>query len=391
MPRHHVLTRLARYFSVLWVDPPKGWREILTRRREHDMNEPLPQEHYAGFHCHRQEAWLPLLYRPAGIATMLARQRLKRGAQVLRTQGVKKLIVYLWRPEFEPALDILPHDLSCYHIDDEYSFAPEEQPLDEQELRVIRRVSQVFIHSPALLERKGGFNPQTFFVPNGVDYQAFAADHAEPAALRSIPRPRIGYVGNVKVQLDIQLLLSLAERHPTWSFIFVGPIKPMGDDVAAVEALRRYPNVHCLGYKTIQEIGAYPQHMDVCILPYRMNDYTKYIYPLKLHEYLAAGRPVVASPIRSLEEFDGLIRLAVGSDAWSDAIAKSLGPNDVGPEASYARRMVAAEYDWNKLVDNIAHIMCASLGLSEAIPFSSACPRPALQGDPFQRVRVGCP
>src|SRR5262249_6312467 len=132
-------------------------------------------------------------------------------------------VLHLWHPQFEAALDAGRHDLSLYHIDDEYSFSPDAPPVSPQEERVMRRVSQAFAISPPLMERKGGINPHFAFVPEGVDYRLYATPVAEPADLRPIKRPRIGYTGNLKRQLDWPLLRDLARRHPGWSFVYVGP------------------------------------------------------------------------------------------------------------------------------------------------------------------------
>ena len=77
------------------------------------------------------------------------------------------------------------------------------------------------------------------------------------------------------------------------------------------------PNVYFLGGKPTACLGGYPQHFDVCIMPYQVDDYTKYVYPLKLHEYLASGKPVVSSSIRSVEDFRHVVALAGSREQWS--------------------------------------------------------------------------
>jgi glycosyltransferase involved in cell wall biosynthesis len=259
-------------------------------------------------------------------------------------------------------LDGGSYDLSCYHIVDEYSFSAIEGALSEREVRLINRVDQVFIHSPALLERKGHFNPHTRFIPNGVDYQAFAAPQAEPADLKEIPHPRLGYIGIIKTQLNFQILLELATRHPQWSFVFVGPRGKLGPDVTLVDQLAKLRNVYFLGHKPKEIACAYPQHMDVCLLPYKANDYTKYIYPLKLNEYLAGGKPIVGTPIRSLLEFAHVIKLASTQADWSRALTESLAPHMVSNDETQNRRNIAKQVDWGTLVHSIVGSICERLG-----------------------------
>src|SRR5262249_12564679 len=119
------------------------------------------------------------------------------------------------------------------------------------------------------------------------------------------------------------------------------------------------------GFQVASQSGcfqSYTQHLDVCMLCYEMNDYTKFIYPLKLHESLGSGRPVVGSPIRSLVEFAQIIRLVRTTDEWSQALHDSLAPPASSVTEVEARRSIARQYDWNRVVELIAHALCAQLG-----------------------------
>jgi glycosyltransferase involved in cell wall biosynthesis len=254
--------------------------------------------------------------------------------------------------------------VSCYHIDDEYSFSPVEQELDAAEVQLIRRVDQVFIHSPAMMEKKGGQNPNTLLVPNGVDYQKYASPVPEAVDLRGIPKPRIGYTGNLKTMLDWRLLLKLSEMHPEWSFVLVGGVLPQLEVLEAREELSRRANIYLLGPQPSESIPSYVQHFDVCIMPYKVNDYTKYIYPLKLHEYLAGGKPVLGSPLPSLQPFREVVLLADGSEEWSNMLTRALSLQQNTGEHRARRQRVAAGYDWNFLVGKLASTLTRHLGLT---------------------------
>ena len=181
----------------------------------------------------------------------------------------------------------------------------------------------------------------------------------------------MGYVGIIKHQLDLALLVALAERHRQWSFVLVGPQRRRGDGAALIRRLSQLPNVYLLGGKPVDALPAYVQHMDVCMLCYEVNEYTKFIYPLKLHEYLASGRPVVGSPIRSLQEFRHAIRLARTPEEWSIALSDMLDPFYHSSTQVEARRRIAREYDWNTLVARIARTLCSRLGASYVERFDS--------------------
>jgi glycosyltransferase involved in cell wall biosynthesis len=362
MSRHQILTRLATYFHVLWVNPSSDWHEFPNQAALPAVEVSLLPEN---FRVYQAERWLPRFYKPAWLANLTFRTRLRHARQMLLQRGCQKIILYLWRPEFAGSLDWVPFNLSCYHIVDEYSFSEEELPVSEQEGSLIRRVDHVFVHTQALLEKKGRLSRSVNLIPNGVAYRDFATAVPEPANLAPIPRPRIGYAGFLKKTLDWELLSALAQRHPDYSFVFVGDLVNHDTAERGVSALSRFPNVYFLGCVTTLELAHYPQHFDVAIMPYVLNDYTKYIYPLKLHEYLASGSPVVASPIRLLQEFERIIRLCNTVDDWSLGISQALQHEANSFAARSARQTVARKYDWNVLTNRVAQVFCRKLDLPQ--------------------------
>ena len=201
-------------------------------------------------------------------------------------------------------------------------------------------------------------------MPNGVDYAAYVRTWPEPADLAAIPRPRVGYVGVIKKQLDLELLYALAGRHRPWSFVLVGPQKHHDDIGALIRKLAGLPNVHFLGAKPVSELPSYSQHMDVCMLCYKVDDYTKFIYPLKLHESLATGLPCVGAPIRTFQEFPEVLDLADTVEEWSEALAAALSPPARSDARRAARREVARQHDWDRLVHTIAATIADRLGPS---------------------------
>jgi glycosyltransferase involved in cell wall biosynthesis len=356
--RHQILTRLSHYFNVSWIGPAPGWRNVLrhTRERRHrvrDYGTASPE----AFSVCMAPPWLPTVHRPAWLGDQLDRGRLLRAARDLRKRGSRRIVLSLWRADFHRAVDFVKHDLAVYHIDDEYSFSAAETPMDPRERQLIESADLVLVHSRELLRRKGHINPNTAFSPNGVDYSAFATPQPEPVDLSAIPRPRIAYTGFLKRHLDWNMLRRLIAARREWRFVFIGPTGPDPELVPLLDAIAREPNAHFLGTKSRLEIGAYPQHCDVCIMPYRADAYTRCIYPLKLHEYLASGRPVVGSRIDSIEAFGNVVSLASGAREWEDAVAEALGPEANTPGRRIERQAVAREHDWNRLVERIASLI----------------------------------
>jgi glycosyltransferase involved in cell wall biosynthesis len=360
MSRHQILTRLATYFEVVWVNPSPNWREIL---HEPTTREQTGSRLHDGFHIYEPEFWLPRLYRPRFLADFTFRKRIERAKRLLCRKGCQKIILYLWHPEFEQGLNAIDFDSSCYHIVDEYSFSDVDLPNSPQERKILERVDQVIVHTPALLEKKGPLSRRISLIPNGVAYSTFASAVPEPSALVKIPHPRIGYAGFLKKTLDWKLLGELSRRHLDWSFVFAGAKTHHPEVVEAVLRLSNRPNVYFLGGMSSLEIAKYPQHFDVCLMPYQINDYTNYVYPLKLHEYLASGRPVVASRIRLVSQFDRVIPICAAVEEWSSAISKALQPQANSPESRKARQAIARQYDWDGIVDRIAQILWQNLDI----------------------------
>ncbi len=353
--RHHILTRLATRFRVQWIEPPHEWRDAARTARERSRESQTPDP--APLVVRRAELWLPHLYRPRWLATRVNALRMARARTALLAQGCTRVVLYAWHYDCLPDVRAVPHDLIVYHIVDEYSYAETEHAIEPAERELIARADRVIVHSPALMAKKGHINPATVMIPNGVDYHAFAHRRAEPADLVPIPHPRVGYAGFIKKQLDWHLMYRLARRHPEWSWVFVGARHAHSEITEALHDLAQLSNVFFLGPKPASMLASYPQHFDVSIMPYRSIDYTKYIYPLKLHEYLAAGQPIVATRINALEAFAHVVALVDSEDSWSAAIAAGMTPAMHAAAERDRRQAVARQHDWDTLVGRVAAVI----------------------------------
>lgn len=361
MPRHQVVGRLPKYFPTVWIEPADNWREYFLPSGKQFMQGDRWTEPVPGMDVLTPGLRHPLFFRPTALFQATFRSRLAAARRRLLQRGVKQVVLYIWRDEFADAIDLVGHDFSCYHIDDEYSFSEVDLPNSPRELRLIQRVDQLIVHSPALWRKKGGINPQTAFIPNGVDYASFANPRLEPADLAAIPHPRMGYAGVIKKQLDLDLLIRLATARPQYSLAMVGPVMNVSGKEQLLDRLRALPNVHFLGAKPPDQLGAYMQHFDVCLMCYEVNEYTRYIYPLKMHEYLASGRPAISSPIDAVVPHADFVTLADSPERWLEAVDASLAPQAQSAERAAARRAHAHEHDWDVLVDRIAALFESGL------------------------------
>ena len=218
-----------------------------------------------------------------------------------------------------------------------------------EEERLIKTADVIFCTSPSIAKRKAALNPSTFLVRLGVDAGLYArvmgSDLPLPADLKGIPEPRIGYVGALDAyKVDFELLDAVAREHPEWHWVLIGGTGV--SDGTTASALPRGPNLHYLGVKPRAEIPLYLKFCSVLAVPYRRNDYTENLTTLKMHEYLATGKPVAATELPHFRRLLPLIRIASGSREFAAAIAEGLQERDASLREK--RRAVAADQSWEK-------------------------------------------
>jgi glycosyltransferase involved in cell wall biosynthesis len=350
--RHHVLERLAKYYQVVWVEPPRDWRKFFTPSGPNFLAADRWSQASPSMDVLTTGWRHPHFHRPGWFSALSLKSRLSLARKRLLAGGATRIALYIWRDEFADALDLVSHDFSCYHVDDEYSFSDDDRPNSIRETNLLRRVDQVIVHSHALLGKKGGVNQRTALVPNGVDFRLFSTPDREPSDMSPIPHPRIGYAGVIKKQLDFDLLIRLARERPDWSFVLVGPVTNVEGKEQQLETLHRLRNVYFLGVKPAKALPGYIQHFDACLMCYEVNDYTRYINPLKLHEYLASGRPVISSSIEAVRRFANVVSIAENDKEWVQAIEHGL--NEADGAGATARRDASLANDWDVLVERIA-------------------------------------
>jgi len=326
----------------------------LRRRRS---SEPTP----SGLNIFRSPLWLPRFFRTKLLDDLVRAAQLRSALRQLSSHGCSKVVLSIWRPEFLFELNQAGADFTVFHVDDEYSFTDDAPDVADERL-MLSSVNQVIVHSAVLMEKKSPANPHTLMLSNGVDFAAYSTSYPEPPDLEAIAHPRIGYSGFLKRQLDWRLMAQLAERHPDWSFVFVGATRSHDELRDSIQQLSKRSNCHFLGAKTTREMARYAQHFDCCLMPYMATNYTNAIYPMKLHEYLASGRPVVGTSIGTLKAFGATIELASSIDEWSAAIARSLAPAANTRERRLERQGLARQHDWNNLVYRVAATIAGGLG-----------------------------
>lgn len=191
------------------------------------------------------------------------------------------------------------------------------------------------------------YNPQSFYVGQGCELDLFMQTEglAKPSDMLAIPSPIIGYVGALQsIRLDIEILMHIAASKPEWNLVLVGP----EDDVFKSSPLHQCKNVYFIGSKDPSELPQYIHAFDVCINPQIVNQVTIGNYPRKIDEYLAVGKPVVATKTEAMRIFMEHCYLADDKHSYVDCITKALETNS--PELANQRRVFASGHTWENSV-----------------------------------------
>ncbi len=187
------------------------------------------------------------------------------------------------------------------------------------------------------------YNKKSFYVGQGCDLSLFdnSTGIAVPTDITPIKRPIIGYVGALQsLRLDMELLAHVATQRPDWSIVLVGP----EDDQFKASNLHQIPNIHFLGSKDGSQLPAYINAFDVCINPQLINQITIGNYPRKIDEYLAMGKPVVATLTRAMEIFAEHVYLGKNKEDYVTLIQQALDENS--PEREANRKVFATSHSW---------------------------------------------
>jgi glycosyltransferase involved in cell wall biosynthesis len=376
---HYLMREFAKTNRVLFVDHPLTLKDCLTGRSDPGWEERLKRTFgrspaLRSLSDPERSLWvltpppiipngLPRPWYDLGLAVSARRVRHAIRA-ACRELGFK-------RPIFWVSFDVplgselagrLGERLVVYHCFDAIEGEPYIARHGERlEAALMRRSDVVFTTSEDLQARKGIAHENGHFVPNGVDFRHFARALDPrlrvPDDLARLPRPVLGYLGNLEARVDFALLEGVARARRDWSIALVGPVPPAYSE--RLRALAALPNVHALGPRQASAAPAYLKGFDVAMIPFVKSPQTRAIYPLKLNEYLAAGRPVVMTPFTDLDEFRTVCRVADGVTEWVGAIARAL--EEDGDEAKRERQAIARGHDWAERAERTGRILVASL------------------------------
>lgn len=358
--QHHLMSRLAAAGNrVLFVEslglrrPTVAGRDVsrMARRLVRGLRPPRERDGV--------QVLSPLvipLHGNAAVRRVNARLLPFLVGRAARRLGMERPILWGYVPQAEVLLDALDPSLVVYHCVDDIAT---QEGIDAvsfraAEERYARRADLVLASAPRLAERMRELSDNVLYAPNVADTALFATalqDGPVDPAVAALPGPRLVFTGAIaEKKLDLPLLRDVARARRDWTIALVGPVG-LGDPHTDVAALEAEPNVHLLGARRYEELPAVLRGADVTLIPYRASELTASIFPMKVYEYLAAGRPVVATSLPALAGVEE-IAVADGPEAFTAAVARELAGDT--PQRRAARSAAAAANSWDARLAEIS-------------------------------------
>ena len=313
----HLLSRLARHYQVVFVEEPiRSERPArLERTTPHpgvEVLKPHTPIDAAGFHDDQLSVLKPLL------------------ADYLTTNRIDDYFVWFYTPMALPLLTDLEPRAIVYDCMDELSaFKDAPRQMRQRETALLKSAQLVLTGGPSLYESKRRLHPNVLCLPSAVDADhysnATATTRAEPMRRAqqlqgSIGLPRLGFFGVIDERLDLELVAEVADADPDWQVIMVGPVVKIDPS-----ALPRRANLHWLGQQPYELLPQLVAGWDVCLMPFALNEATRFISPTKTLEYMAAGKPIVSTGINDVKSmFSDVVRIADDAGSFIDACRAAL-------------------------------------------------------------------
>jgi len=363
--KQHFMSRLARQNRILYVEPSFP----MVRERPHQ---------------HARNRWLaPMLYQATENLWRLQPPRklpkwtypwvtrinyywygrlIARAAQSLNFRDV---LLWVYVSQYASALDVIPHRQLIFDLCDDYVAYNQGQPYIEAYTReclrtLFDRANVVVTTTETLRDKYRAMRGDMIVIPNGVDYARFEnalKTATVPEDIAKLPRPIIGFIGVLFSFLDYARLRETILKMPHASFVFVG----RGEYTPGVNYLHDLANVYLLGNRPTDMIPAYVQSFDVCISPFKHDEVSRHVSPLKVYEYLACGKPVVSTPMEALAQ-------SLGSSAdsiicWDDpcapdstgAIERALATDS--DALGQKRKQIARRFSWDSLFNKLETVL----------------------------------
>ena len=361
---HHIATQLARRMPVVYLDSPGLRAPSVTGR---DMKRLLRTVNKAAAKPMRLQnnLWHGILpqvpyRRVPGVPWMNHRIALWAAERAKDCVGCRDWITWFVVPHPGSLAGQLGERLCVYYCIDDYAAHPgvDREVVARLDAALTRKADIVFVAPPAIVDAKRSINANTIYSPHGVDSEHFArasdAGTGVPDQAKRLPHPVIGFFGLVADWIDLDLIAHMARARPSWTFLFVGHV------YVDTSELDKLGNVAFVGAQPYENLPNWAKAFDVAIIPYRDTRQTRNANPLKLREYLATGRPVVATPNAEVLKFRNWVRIASTGPDFLAQVEAAL--DERSPAAAAARMDSVRHMTWNARVGAVLEAICSRMG-----------------------------
>ena len=344
----HLLSRAARSHQVFFVEEP-----LFTDTAQPDLAIQQVQD---GIWTAVPE--LPRNYNEemsnAAIAGLVE-------AMVTRLRG-NRVVLWYYTPMALPIGENIPADLWVYDNMDELSLFRGASPhIVDLENKLLQRADLVFTGGRSLFEAKRNRHPAVHLFPSSIDTTHFGSARSqklsEPADQMHIGYPRVGFFGVIDERMDLQLLEEVALMRPDWQFVMIGPVVKID-----ANTLPKLPNLFWLGGKAYADLPQYLARWNLGMMPFALNESTRFISPTKTPEFLAAALPVISTPIRDVVRPYGELGLVEIASTATDFVAKAaaLMARDKAPWLTKVDNHLS-HMSWDLTWDEMAHLIESTL------------------------------
>lgn len=349
-----LLARLAQTRRVLFVEEPVTRTEVVVPYLEVfpannatnvtvlRLVQPAPQNYWIGHGDPR---------------TQPAYSRLLK--EYLQAEGYVNPVLWMYTPMGSEFVDEIGPGLLVYDVMDQLAAFKGAPPhLLEREKQLLRRADLVFTGGVSLYRDKLPFNENTYLFPSGVEIEHFAKAARPDAFTRpdDLPDPQegqalLGYYGVIDERMDLALLAYLAQARPHWQIIMLGPLAKINR-----ADLPQAANLHYLGMKSYKQLPTYLAYFDVALIPFALNQATRYLSPTKTLEYMAAQKPVVSNPIADVVELYGeVVRVAYSRAEFVAQVEAAL--QDKPPINQAKAAELLTRYTWDSIAAQMGQLI----------------------------------
>ena len=349
----HLLSRLAKHYRIVFVEEPiytdgGPWMYSAVVQPNVTVLVPRTNEEGAGFND-----------KQLTVMGGMVRDWLSEHVDLSEGYGM-----WFYTPLALPMKDIMAPEFIVFDVMDELSLFKNAPPyLKEREEELLRIADVVIAGGPSLYASKSKVRPDTLNLPSAVDAAHYspkrveeveAVEHLDDRLEHDIPHPRLGFFGVIDERLDIELIEKIAATDPAWHVVMVGPVVKIDPAI-----LPQAHNIHWLGQQDYAILPQLVHSWDVCLLPFALNDATRFISPTKTLEYMAAEKPIVSTAIHDVVElYSHAVAIGNTHEEFIEQIDELLNEGDVAKAGRLQRySTIVAHASWDAAAERVHEVI----------------------------------